>query len=58
MRERGSGCDGGYVGFVGVDLSDRDQRYADVAHSLEQAVKRCLVEDRAGDDGRAVAVCW
>ena len=43
------------VGLVGVDLSDRDQGQAYVAHFLEQAMKSGLVEDRARDDGGAVA---
>ena len=51
-----AGVDGGYVGLVGVDLGDRDQRQAYVAHLLEQAVQSGLVDDEAGDDGGAVAV--
>ena len=35
---------------------DGDQRQAQVAHFLEQAVKRGLVGDGAIDDGGAVAV--
>ena len=53
--------DGGYrarwwARLVGLDLRDRDQRQADVAHLLEQAVQRGLVDDRAVDDGGAVAL--
>ena len=44
-------CDG----LVGVDPGDRDQRQADVADLLEQAVQRGLVDDDAVDDGGAVA---
>jgi hypothetical protein len=32
--------------MAGFDLSDRDQRQADAAHLLEQAVQRGLVDDR------------
>ena len=44
------------VGLVGLDVGDRDQRQADVADLLEQAVQRGLVGDRAVDDGGAVAL--
>ena len=44
-----SRCDG-YVGLIGFDLGDRDQRQANVAHFLKQAMQRGLVEDRARDD--------
>ena len=45
--DRGSA--GGY-GPVGLDADDRDQRQADVAHLLEQAMQRRLVGDGAMDD--------
>ena len=54
MGYRGLG--GGYVGLVGVDLSDRDQRQAYVAHLLEQAMKSGLVDDKTMDEGGAVAL--
>jgi len=41
---------------VGCELSDRDQRQAQVAHFLEQAMQRGLVGYEAMDDGGAVAV--
>ena len=47
---------GGYVGLVGVDLSHRDQRQAYVAHLLNQPMKSCLVDDKAMDEGGAVAL--
>jgi hypothetical protein len=47
---------GGYVGLVGVDLNDRDQRQTYVAHLLEQAMKSGLVDDKAMDEGGAVAL--
>src|SRR5207249_6698645 len=46
---------GGRIGLAGFDLSDRDQRQAQVADFLEQAVQRGLVGYRAADDGGAVA---
>src|SRR5580693_6841559 len=51
-----SGLDGGHRGMAGFDVIDRDQRQAQVARFLEQAVERGLVGDRAMDDGGAVAV--
>jgi hypothetical protein len=42
--------------MVELDLSDRDQRQAQVAHLREQAMERGLVDDRTMDDGGAVAV--
>src|SRR6266568_9114934 len=50
-----SGLDGGRIGLVGLDRSDRDQWQAYVAHFLEQAIQRGLVDHRAMDDGGAVA---
>ena len=41
---------------VGLDADDRDERQADVADPLEQAVQRSLVDDQAMDDGGAVAL--
>ncbi len=41
---------------VDRDLGDRDQRQAQVADLLEQAVQRGLVDDRAVEDGGAVAL--
>ena len=35
------------AGLVRIERSDRDQRQADVADLLEQAVQRGLVDDRA-----------
>ncbi|HWN61254.1 MAG TPA: hypothetical protein VNO25_11375, partial [Streptosporangiaceae bacterium] len=45
---------GGRIGLAGFDLSDRDQRQAQVADFLEQAMQRGLVGYRAADDGGAV----
>ena len=39
-----------------ADAGDRDERQADVAHPLEQAVQGSLVGDQAMDDGGAVAL--
>ena len=39
---------------VGLDLGDGDQRQAQVADLLEQAVQRGLVDDRTAEHGRAV----
>src|SRR4029077_5189319 len=44
------------LGLVGLDLSDRDQRKAQVAHFLEQAVQGGLGGYRATDDGGAVVL--
>jgi hypothetical protein len=44
-----------FVNF-GFDVNDRDQRQAYVAHLLEQAMQRGLVDDVAMDDGGAVAL--
>src|SRR4051812_12307060 len=41
---------------LGIDLHNREQWQADVAHALEQAVQCGLVGDRAMDDGGAVAL--
>jgi hypothetical protein len=49
-----SRCDG-YVGLIGCDLSDRDQRQADIAHFLEQAMESRLVADKTMNDGGAGA---
>jgi hypothetical protein len=46
----------GLLRLVGFDLSDREQRQAEVAHSGEQAMQGCLIDDRAMDEGGAVAV--
>ena len=46
----------GYVGLIGFDSTDRDQRQANVAHFPKQAMQRGMVYDRARDDGGAVAV--
>ncbi len=42
--------------MVGTDLCDRDQRQAYVAHLLEQPMKSGLVDDKAVDEGGAVAL--
>jgi hypothetical protein len=47
---------GGYVGLLGFDSSDRNQRQADVAHSLEQPMESGLVDDKTMDEGGAVAL--
>ena len=44
-----------WVGLVD-DVDDRDQRQAQVADLLQQAVQRGLVDDRAVEDGGAVAL--
>jgi hypothetical protein len=41
---------------VSVDLSNRDQRQAYVAHLLEQPMKSGLVDDKTMDEGGAVAL--
>src|SRR4029079_7725979 len=41
---------------IAVDASDGDQRGAQVADPLEQAVERRLVGDRTGDDRRPVVL--
>jgi hypothetical protein len=38
-----------------TNLRDRDQWQAQIAHLLEQAMERGLVDDRAAKDGRPVA---
>ena len=45
-----------YVGLIGCDLSDRDQRQADIAHFLEQAMECRLVGDKTMNRGGAVAL--
>jgi hypothetical protein len=42
--------------LVGVDLSDRNQREAYVAHPLEQPMKSGLVNDKTMNEGGAVAL--
>ena len=51
-----SGVGGWRVGLVGLDVQDRDEREAQVADLLEQAVQRGLVDDRAVQDGGAVGL--
>jgi hypothetical protein len=43
------------MGLVGLDTEDRDQRQADIANLLEQAVQGSLIGYRAMDDGGAIA---
>src|SRR3954468_18010946 len=45
----------GHLGLLGFHPSDRDQRQARVANSLEQAVQCGLVDHRAVDEGGAIA---
>src|SRR5580704_6698242 len=51
-----SGLVGGRIGLAGFDLSDRDQRQAQVAHFLEQPMQRGLVGYRAINEGGAVVL--
>ena len=44
------------VRMVGIKLHDREQWQAEVADSPEHAVQRGLVDDRALDEGGAVAL--
>jgi hypothetical protein len=46
----------GYIGLFGFDSSERNQRQADIPHSLEQAMECCLVGDKATNEGGAVAL--
>src|SRR5947208_13095108 len=48
--------DGWFSGRVVGERGERDQRDAEVAQLVEQAVQRCLVGHGAGDDGGAVVV--
>ena len=43
-------------GVVGLDVGDGDKRQADVSHLLQEAVQGRLIDDRAAEHGRAIAL--
>ena len=54
--EESSGLGGAFVDWSASTWQDGDQRQAEVADLLEQAVQRGLVDDRAVEDGGAVGL--